>query len=341
MRNSLEARIRRTATMSEMTRDPAVAVARLRRAKRALITSHAAPDGDAIGSEIGFAELAQRLGVEAAIFNRDPHSATLDFLPGLESISVTRELPRGFEHDYDLVVALECPDVDRPGFAGLDRLPILNIDHHRDNACYGEVNYLDENAPAVGEMVLAMAESAGVTVTPTMAANLYTALVTDTGDFRYSNATPRAFGGAARLVAAGAQPARIAEALWEHNPARVVRLTATVLGTLELLAGGRLAVITCDRAMLEASGARPEDTENLINIPRAIEGVRVAAFFKAFADGAVRVSLRSRADIDVQAVARAFGGGGHRNAAGCTIQGSLPDARRAVLDSLLPVVESA
>ena len=327
--------------MPEVTRDPAAAVGRLRSARRVLITSHSAPDGDAIGSELGLAELAQRLGVKTEIINRDPCPATLDFLPAAESISVVEELPKGFEHSHDLVVALECPGLDRAGLAGLDLLPILNIDHHLDNANYGEVNYIDEAAPAVGEMVLAMAESARVPVTPTMAANLYTALVTDTGDFRYSNASPRAFEAARRLVAAGANPAAIAEGLWEHNPARVVRLTATVLGTLEVLGDGRLAVITCDRAMLEAAGARQEDTENLINIPRSIEGVRVAAFFKAFRDGAVRVSLRSRADLDVQAVARAFGGGGHRNAAGCTIQGTLADARRTLLGRLLAVVGSA
>ncbi len=327
--------------MSEVTRDPGAAVARLRRAKRVLVTSHSAPDGDAVGSELGFAEFARALGVETVIVNRDPHPASLDFLPGLETIRVQRELPAGFEREFDLVATLECPDLDRPAFAGLDRLPILNVDHHLENALYGEVNVVDEDAPAVGEMVLAMAGAAGVAVTPSMATNLYAALVTDTGDFRYSNATPRAFEAAGRLVAAGARPAEIAEALWEQNPARVVRLTAAVLSTLELLADGRLAVITCDRAMLEATGAQPEDTENLINIPRAIQGVRVAVFLKALRDGAVRVSLRSRGDLDVQGVARRFGGGGHRNAAGCTLPGSLPDARRTLLDAVLPVVESS
>jgi len=327
--------------MSEVTRDPSAVVTRLRKIKRMLITSHTAPDGDAIGSELGFAELARQLGAETAIFNRDPHPASLGFLPRIETISVTGELPAGFERSFDLAVVLECPDLGRPGFSGLDRLPILNIDHHLENARYGLLNYLDEDAPAVGEMVLAMAEVANATVTETMATNLYAALVTDTGDFRYSNATPRAFSAGARLVAAGAQPAEIAEQLWEHNPARVVRLTAAVLGTLELAADGRLAIITCDRAMLEAAGAFPEDTENLVNIPRAIEGVRVAVFLKAFRDGAVRASLRSRADVDVQSVARIFGGGGHRNAAGCTIPGNLPEARRALLEALLPVVESA
>jgi len=327
--------------MSEVTRDPGAALARLKRATRVLITSHSAPDGDALGSELAFAELAQALGLEAAVVNRDPHPATLHFLPGLETIRVQGELSPGFEREFDLGVLLECPGIDRPALAGLERLPLLNVDHHLENTLYGEVNVVDEDAPAAGEMVLRMAEIAGVAVTPTMATNLYAALVTDTGDFRYSNATPRAFEAAGRLVAAGARPAEIAEALWEQNPARVVRLTAAVLSTLELLAGGRLAVISCDRAMLDAAGAHPEDTENLVNVPRAIQGVRVAVFLKALREGAVRVSLRSRGDLDVQGVARTFGGGGHRNAAGCTVPGTLADARRAVLEAVLPVVEPA
>ena len=325
--------------MREATRDTGAALARLRRASRVLLTSHAAPDGDALGSELGLAEVARALGIAVTIVNRDPHPAPLGFLPGLETIRVEAELPAGFEREFDLAVLLECPGLDRPALAGLERLPLLNIDHHLENARYAEVNVVDEDAPAVGEMVLAIAEAAGVAVTESMATNLYAALVTDTGDFRYSNATPRAFAAAARLVTAGARPAQIAEALWEHNPERVVRLTAEVLGTLELLAGGRLAVISCDRAMLERAGARPEDTENLINIPRGIDGVRVAVFFKALKDGAVRVSLRSRGDVDVQGVAKAFGGGGHRNAAGCTIAGTVAEARPRLLAAALSVVE--
>ncbi len=323
--------------MRDTTSDPAVALATLRRVRRLLITSHAAPDGDAIGSELALAELAARLGVEATIVNRDPHPANLDFLPGIERIAVSDRLPPP-EH-IELVAVLECPGLDRPGFEGLERWPILNVDHHLSNERYGAVNYVDEEAPAVGEMVLRLAQAAGVSLTPTMATNLYVALVTDTGDFRYSNTTPRAFHAAAQLVAAGAVPHRIAEALWEQVPPRLVRLQALVLATLQLEAGGRLATITCDAAMLAQAGAFPQDTENLINVPRAIAGVRVAAFFKAFSPGSVKVSLRSRGDVDVQAVARTFGGGGHTNAAGCTVPGTLPEVQAKLRQALLPLVE--
>jgi len=325
--------------VGEATREPGPALELLRRARRVLLTSHAAPDGDAIGSELALAELAEQLGAAARIVNRDPHPAQLDFLPGVARIAVQPTLPAG--DPFDLVVVLECPGLDRPGLAGLERFPILNIDHHLANERYGTVNYVDEDAPAVGEMVLRLAESAGATVTADMATSLYVALVTDTGDFRYSNATPRAFAAAARLVAAGAAPHRIAEALWEQVPARVVRLQAAVLETLELLADGRIAVIACDAAMLERTGAFKQDTENLINIPRAIAGVQVAVFLKALAPGEVKVSLRSRGALDVQRVARSFGGGGHTNAAGCTVPGTLPEVRARLLAALVPLLESS
>jgi len=327
--------------MGELTRDAGVAVGCLKSARRVLITSHSAPDGDAIGSELGVLWLAERLGIAAHVVNRDPHPASLAFLPELDRIAVAAELPSGYELDYDLGVVLECPGLDRPGLAGLDRLPLLNIDHHLANERYGAVDFVDEEAPAVGEMVLAMAEAAGVPLPPATAMALYTALVTDTGDFCYSNATPRAFAAAARLVAAGAAPHVIAEGLHEHVPARVVRLTGAALGTLELLSEGRLAMVSCDSAMLEATGARPEDTENLINIPRSIDGVQVAVLLKDYSPTGVRVSLRSRGTLDVQSVARTFGGGGHRNAAGCTIAGGMAEARRVLLAALLPALEAS
>jgi bifunctional oligoribonuclease and PAP phosphatase NrnA len=327
--------------MGEASRDPRMAIQRLQSASRLLLTSHASPDGDALGSELGLAELARALGKSATIVNHDPHPSSLAFLPGIEAVEVRSSLPEGFERAFDLAVVLECPDVDRPGLDGLDRLPILNVDHHLANTRYGAVNFVDDEAPAVGEMVLGMADAAGVPLTTSMATNLYTALVTDTGDFHYSNTTPRAFRAAGSLVGAGANPTAIAEHLHEHVPERVIRLTAEVLSTLEMLAGGRVALCWCDREMLERTGAKSEDTENLVNIPRSIDGVRVAVLLKAFTDGGVRVSLRSREEPDVQQVARIFGGGGHKNAAGCTVPGSLPEARRALLEALLPIVESA
>lgn len=323
--------------MAEVTRDARRALDFLRRARRIVITSHASPDGDSLGSALAMQQLAGALGIEGHVVQRDPHPASLGFLPGMAVVEVAKEIDAAA---FDLAVVLECPGITRPGLEGLQRLPILNIDHHLENERYGKLNYLDEEAPAVGEMVLRMAEAAGVPISCAMATCLYTALVTDTGDFRYSNATPRAFEAARRLVAAGAVPHVIADALWNQIPARIVRLSAEVLATLELHAGGRLALITCDAGMLARAGARPEDTENLINTPRTIAGVEVAVLLKAFTPGVTRASLRSRGDVDVQGVAARFGGGGHRNAAGCTVTRPLREARRALLDLLVPLLET-
>lgn len=308
-------------------------------ARFVLITSHRSPDGDALGSELALWEMCRKLGVDAAVVNRDPHPASLAFLPGLSQVLVAEQVPAQLLARADLAVFLECPSSDRPGFPELTTLPLVNVDHHLDNPHYGQVNFVDPQAPAVGEMLLMVADAAGVALSPTMATCLYTALVTDTGDFRYSNATPRAFRAAARLMEAGACPSAIAEALNDHVPARVVRLQAAVLATLELHAAGSVAVITCTRAMLEEVGAGPEDTEDLINIPRAIDGVRVAVFFKALTPGAVKVSLRSKGPINVQRLAARFGGGGHENAAGFTFQGELEAARHAVLPAVIELLE--
>lgn len=327
--------------MGEVTSDAAVAAARLRQAKRVLVVSHTAPDGDAIGSALAAAEIVRTLGGSAVVLSHDPFPSSLAFLPGLDRVLVQTAMPRDWPDAYDLVLVLECPELDRTGFeAELGRHPILSIDHHVTTVPYGEINYLDPKAPAVGEMLLRVADAAGVVVTPETATCLYTALVTDTGDFRYSNATPRAFAAAARLVEAGARPHAIAEELWGHTPARVIRLKAATLSTLELLAGGRIAMISCDRAMLERTGAAAADTENLINIPRSIDGVEVAVLLKDFKPGSVRVSLRSRDRVDVQAVAARFGGGGHRAAAGCAVPGTLAQARETIVAALLPLVET-
>ncbi len=323
------------------TRDPGAAVAALRSARRVLVTSHMSPDGDAIGSELALAELAERLGATVTVVNRDRPPSGLDELPGCERIVVVHRLARERIEEHDLAVLLECPGLDRPGLDGLDAVPILNVDHHRGNELYGAVNYVDEEAPAVGEMVWRMFRAAGVGPSPEAATCAYAALATDTGDFRYANATPRAFAAAAEMVAAGARPERVAELVHERRSEGSIRLLGEALATLELHAGGKVAVMWVDAEAFRRAGARPEDTEDLVNAPRAIAGVRAVAFLKQWEPGVVRVSLRSKGSVDVQAVAASFGGGGHTNAAGCTIRDGLEAARAAVVARLTAAVEGA
>jgi bifunctional oligoribonuclease and PAP phosphatase NrnA len=335
--------IRILTVTSEPGATPAEAVLCLRQAARVLVTSHSSPDGDAIGSQLAAAELIRQLGGSPLIINRDPTPANLSFLPGAETIVVREQLPEHPAGSFDLALVLECPNLERTGFptwTGWAGLPILNIDHHLGNERFGLVNLVDEHAAAVGEMLLEVVDASGVELTPTMSTCLYTAIVTDTGDFRYSNTSPRVLSAASRLVARGAVPNHIAEALWYQVPERVVRLTATVLSTLRLFGEGKVAAISCDQDMLTRTGARPSDTEDLINQVRAIAGVEVAIFLKSFGPD-IRVSLRSRGLVDVQTVAAEFGGGGHRNAAGCTLSTrSLVEAEKRIVGSLLAVLDA-
>ena len=325
--------------MTRAVLDPSVAVDRLRRATRALLTSHRRPDGDALGSELAMAELAARLGVTAVICNRDPSPSSLDQLPGAESIRVVDTLPEDFPAMFDLVITLECTELERTGFERLDRVAILNIDHHKANPMFGEVNYVDEASPAVGEMVWRMFKAAGVEPSPAAATNAFVALSTDTGDFRYSNATVRAFRAAAEMVDAGADPSQVAT--WVHesrNPA-AVRLLGEALRTLTIDCDGRLASIEIDAKAFERCQATPADSDEIINHPRSIAGVEAVALFKQWEPGTVQVSLRSKGPVDVRRVAATFGGGGHTNAAGCTINGELSGAREKVTAELMRLLE--
>ena len=320
--------------MTDQSADPREAANKLKEAYRALITCHRNPDGDAIGSELAIAELAEKVGVKTVVVNRDETPANLKMLPGADRIVVVDDLPDDFPESFDLVITVECPQIDRAGFEGLARLPILNIDHHPDNPAYGVVNYLDHDSPAVGEMVWRLFGELGVLPSPDAATNLFTALSTDTGDFRYSNATGRAFRAAAEMVDAGAQPPAVAN--WIHNNRSLasVRLLGESLRTLRILCDGKLALITADQEAFQRAEAGPEDTEETVNIPRSIAGVQAVAYFKQWEPDVVRVSLRSRGPLDVRAVAASFGGGGHPNAAGCTVNGVLSEVEEKVASAV-------
>jgi phosphoesterase RecJ-like protein len=314
------------------------AVARIGEARHVLLTGHRSPDGDSLGSALALARLVEALGAESTLIMRDAPPAGLTELPGIERLRVSEVLPATFPDAFDLVVTVECPGLDRPGFADLDRRPIVNVDHHPDNARYGVVDYVDVEAAAVGEMVWRMFRSAGVTPNPDDATNLYVALATDTGDFRYSNTTPRAFRTAAEMVEAGAEPSRVAQWVHASRSEGSVRLLGEALSTLEIDPTRRFAVMSVDAGAFRRAGAGPEDTDDLVNVPRSIAGIRAVAFLKQWEPGTVRVSLRSRGALDVRRVAAAHGGGGHANAAGCTVLGELSDVRTAISAQLARLV---
>lgn len=292
-------------------------LAAIQKAERLLLTSHLNPDGDAIGSGLGLARVLRGLGKSALFWSRDEVPGIYAPLPGAGRIHVGDKPPAGFPDAFDAVVVLECPTLERCGLeAHLADFELINIDHHMGNTNYGRVNWVDTAAPALGEMIQTLATGLGVPLNKASASCLYLALVSDTGGFRFNNATARAFDSAAELARAGAEAQEIASWLYESRPLGSVRLLGETLGTLELHANGTIATVVVSQEMFERAGARPGDSEGLIDHARSIAGVQAAALLREQPDGVWKVSLRSRDKLDVEAIARAHGGGGHRNAAG-------------------------
>jgi phosphoesterase RecJ-like protein len=303
--------------MTQPSKAPEEVLRTVRQGNRFLLTSHVNPDGDAVGSELGLARVLRSVGKGAVVWNRDPTPAIYRPLPGSDRIHLGEEPPVGWPEKFDGVIVLECPSPDRTGVeAHLGALPVVNIDHHLGNQHYGAVNWVDSAAPAVGEMVYRLAQGLKVEIDAETATALYLTLVSDTGGFRFSNATPAAFEAAASLVREGANPAQVSHWLYESQPAATVRLLAEMIQTLELHAGGRLALARLTPAMFARAGAEPGDAEGLIDVPRSIAGVEAVALVREREEGGYKVSLRSRGEVDVEGLARQHGGGGHKNAAG-------------------------
>jgi phosphoesterase RecJ-like protein len=252
----------------------------------------------------------------------------LDFLPGLGRWQVWAQAPRTFP----VVVLTDCPNDERTegllaGARAADG-EVLNIDHHPDNRLYGTVNWVDADAAATGEMALDLLEALGWPVTADMALGLFTAVHTDTGSFRYSNTTARTFRAAARLVALGADPGRVSDRLYQRRPAGALVTLGEVLRRVEVSADGRVAWLAVPRHMASETFLAAED---LVTYPRSIESVKVAMLLREEGPGLVKVSLRGKGEVAVNAIAHRFGGGGHANAAGCTVRSELSEATRTML----------
>ncbi|HSF43736.1 MAG TPA: bifunctional oligoribonuclease/PAP phosphatase NrnA [Thermoanaerobaculia bacterium] len=308
---------------------------KIRQGNRFLLTSHINPDGDAIGSELGLARLLRRLGKGAVVWNLDPTPTIYRPLPGSERIHNGEEPPAGFPDIFDAIIVLECPSPDRTGLEQhLSAKPVINIDHHLGNQHYGVINWVDSAAPAVGEMVYRLAQGLKTALDPETASCLYLTLVTDTGGFRFSNATPAAFEAAANLVREGAQPEQVSQWLYESQPLAVIRLLGEMLQTLALHDNGRIATGRLTLEMFNKAGAAPGDSEGLIDHIRSIAGVDAVALIREREDGTHKVSLRSRGEVDVEKIARHHGGGGHKNAAGFSLPGDGEAVRLQVAEAL-------
>ncbi len=299
----------------------------IRQHQKFAITSHARPDGDAIGSEIALALGLRQIGKEVRVVNADRHPSVYDFLPGIEVIQIGGR----FTGLYDALIILECSDVTRTGVPDLERHFIINIDHHPNTQPYGDMNWVDDRAAAVAEMVYLIMREIGVRITPEIATNLYVAIMTDTGSFQFSNTSARTFEIARELVAAGADPSRIAQSVYmSHSPSKLL-LLSKILDTLEIHPSRKIAWVALTQDMLRETGGSVAETEGVVNYPLSMEGVVVVAFFKEEGENKYRVSLRSKDHYNVSRAAEAFGGGGHINAAGLWAEGSLDDVKKQVI----------
>jgi len=313
----------------------------VRSGNRFLLTGHRNPDGDALGSALGLALALRDAGKTADVVMRDGWGSSYAGMPGIGTVSVVPALPEGWTSRYDAIFTMECPEPHRAGFPDLLTGRVINVDHHPGNTRYGAVNLVDLPAAAVGEMVASILDLLDWPISKEIATNLWVSLVSDTGSFRYSNTTAKALALGARLVAAGAEPGPIGEMLFESATAEQLALERLVLGTLELHAGGRVATVELPQRFYAESGASPEDTEGLVNRARGVAGVVAAALLKEAPGGEVRCSLRSKGTVDIRAVATRHGGGGHRNASGCTLPGPLPAAKAALVAALSGALDAA
>ncbi|ABB31820.1 phosphoesterase RecJ domain protein [Geobacter metallireducens RCH3] len=297
-----------------------------------LITTHENPDGDAVGSSLALAGYLRRLGKDVTIHFCDPVPDLYAFLPLAEE--VTRTVP---DRDYDICFVLDVGEFRRAGkqIAECKRIKkFINIDHHLTSDNFGFINYIDPKAAATGILVHRIITGAGDVVGYETALCLYTAIITDTGSFRYSNANPEAFAIAGELVSTGINTWSIAEKLYESQPRERLELLALALSTLTISPRGEYASITVTLDMYNKTGASAELTDGFVNYPRSIRGVEVSVFFREINPGLFKVGFRSKGKIDVSRIAAAFGGGGHHNAAGATMNGSLEGIKATLFSHL-------
>jgi len=295
---------------------------------RFVLTSHARPDGDAIGSALACCEILGAMGKHAQVVLRDGVPRIYQPLPYADKV-VKAEAVNG---NYEAAIILECDSIQRTRLAGLEDQFLISIDHHLTGRPFAHVNWIDPHAVATAEMVYRLAAEARVRISPEIATCLYTAVLTDTGSFMFEGTSEHTFELARELVLAGADPARCARNVYFAHSTAKMRLLGAALSNLRR--EGHLAWIWVTQEQMQRVQAREEDCEGLVNYALSIFEVEVAAFFRELPDGRYRVSLRSKGGLNVAAVAEQFGGGGHQCASGCSVDGPLPAATAQVLAQL-------
>ncbi|HEY1499403.1 MAG TPA: DHH family phosphoesterase [Acidobacteriaceae bacterium] len=298
------------------------------RGQRFAVCSHARPDGDAVGAMLACGMVLTQLGKDADLISADPVPLIYRGLPCAPTIRHLASL----EGDYDAVILLECDGIQRSRLSGLEGRFLINVDHHATGKPFGHVNWIDTHACAVAEMVYRLAIAAGVEINPQIAACLYAGVLTDTGSFCYEGTDAHAFELARELVRHGADPAGIAREVYFSNPLSKMLLLGAALTNLRR--EGRIAWLWVTGQDMKRTGAAEEDCEGIVNYAIGIGGVEAAVLLRELPDHRVRLSLRSKGQLDVARIAASFGGGGHLHAGGCTLQGPLREATEKILDTI-------
>lgn len=302
------------------------------RHKACLLLTHVNPDGDALGSLLGLALGLEQMQIRVFTVSVDSVPAIYRFLPGAERIAA--QLPA---QPVPLAIAVDADGMGRLGrFAHkLERgCTLIDIDHHATEKAFGDLQWVDPKAAATGEMIYRLLVRMKVPLSADIATCLYTAILTDTGRFCYSNTTPRALRVCADLVRAGASPVHIYREVYESKSFSASRLLGLALGRMSQAADGRVVFSTLTQDDFRGAGSSPDETEGIIDHLRAVRLAQAAVLFTELPKGAVKVSMRSQGAADVGEVALRFGGGGHVNAAGCTVPGPLAQAQQQVLQAL-------
>ena len=301
------------------------------------ITTHVRPDGDGVGSSLGLCWLLKSLGKEAEVIVRDEIPPSYRQLPGADEI---RQVS-GIDREYDAVFVIECSDIDRPGIEGLAEQFVVNIDHHATCEHFGSVNWIDATASAVGEMIYNLCKAIGGRVSKEIAECVYMALVTDTGSFHFPNTTDRTLKVASELVKVGVKPSRISEAVYNSYSWSRVALLQRVLATVRRNESGRIALMRQTLEMVEETGAVDGDNNGFVNMPLVAKEVQASVYMREVKPGTYRVSLRSKGPINVARVAESFGGGGHKNAAGCRVSGNWDEIENEIAARMQNAIDEA
>ena len=293
-----------------------------------LVTTHEGPDGDAVGSSLALASFLRKSGKDVVVHFRDPVPELYAFLPGADTVQ-----PHIPDRHFDVAFVMDIGERGRAGKEFCDFKKItttVNLDHHLSCDNFGDFNLVDTKAAATGILVHRISSGSGYVFDRETALCIYVAVITDTGSFRYSNANREAFSVAGEMIEHGVNAWYVAEQLYENQPRKRLELLALCLSTLEVFKGGLAASVTVTLDMYLATGADAELTDGFVNYPRSIHGVEVAIFFRQLEENRFKVGFRSKGKINVAEFSSAMGGGGHHNAAGCTVNGTLAEVKAKI-----------